>query len=105
MKRNKELILFSLTMFCMTSIFLTGMYLLHIQKMEEYKVKYAQIDRTMAIVGKVTGKTYANEKYTLEIGGYGKFLVSRDVWDKARVGDIMPLEIHEQVDKLQSVGG
>lgn len=102
---SKEFKLTVLTILCITLITILGMWMFHTQKMEEYKLKYTQADRIMAIVGKVTGKTYANEKYTLEIGGYGKFLVSRDVWDKARVGDIMPLEIHEQVDKLQSVGG
>lgn len=94
-----------ITILCMTTIFIYGMYLLHIQKMEEYKLSYEKADRIMAVIGKVTGKTYANEKYTIEVGGYGKFLVSRDIWDKTRVGDIMPLEIYEQVVALQSVGG
>lgn len=103
--KDKEFKLTVLTILCITLITILGMWMFHTQKMEEYKLKYTQADRIMAIVGKVTGKTYANEKYTLEIGGYGKFLVSKEVWDKAQVNNIMPLEVYEQVVALQSVGG
>lgn len=56
-------------------------------------------------IGKVTGKTLTGNKYTIEVGGYGKFIVSYDVWQKAVVGDDVPDEVRQEVRKLQSVGG
>lgn len=90
---------------CITLITIFGMCLLHVQKLEENKLKYEHGDRIMAVIGKITGKTYSNNKYTLEIGGYGKFLVPKEVWDKAQINGLMPIEVYEQVVALQSVGG
>lgn len=48
--------------------------------------------------GKVTGKTLTGNKYTLDIGGYGKFIVSHEVWQKAVVGDDMPDEVRDRLE-------
>ena len=56
-------------------------------------------------VGKVTGKTLTGNKYTLSIGGYGKFIVTHDVWQKAVVGGDMPEEVRQKVNELERPGG
>lgn len=43
-----------------------------------------------AMSGKVTGKEIVNGKYTLDCGIYGKFLVTKEVYDQTDVGDEIP---------------
>lgn len=43
-----------------------------------------------AMSGKVTGKEIVNGKYTLDCGVYGKFLVTKEVYDSVQVGDEIP---------------
>ena len=40
-----------------------------------------------AMIGKVTGKAIVDGKYTLDCGVYGKFLVSKEIYDSIEVGD------------------
>lgn len=43
--------------------------------------------------GTVTGKEIVNGKYTLDCGIYGKFLVTKEVYDQTEVGDPIPDEL------------
>ncbi|RRD29620.1 DUF1372 family protein, partial [Streptococcus minor] len=50
-----------------------------------------QVDNAgSAMSGKVTGKEIVNGKYTLDCGIYGKFLVTKEVYDSVQVGDEIP---------------
>lgn len=50
-----------------------------------------QVDNAgAAMVGKVTGKEIVNGKHTLDCGVYGKFLVTKEVYDRTDVGDEIP---------------
>lgn len=40
--------------------------------------------------GTVTGKAIVDGKYTLDCGIYGKFLVTKEVYDSVQVGDEIP---------------
>lgn len=43
-----------------------------------------------AMSGIVTGKEIVDGKYTLDCGIYGKFLVTKEVYDSMQVGDEIP---------------
>lgn len=40
--------------------------------------------------GKITGKEMVGKLYTLDCGPYGKFLVNKEQYDSANVGDDIP---------------
>ena len=42
------------------------------------------------MIGKVTGKAIVDGKYTLDCGVYGKFLVTKELYDSVQVGDPIP---------------
>ena len=42
------------------------------------------------LVGKITAKEVIEGKYTVEAGPYGKFLVSKEIYDSIEVGDDIP---------------
>lgn len=46
--------------------------------------------------GKVTGKEKINDLYTIDCGGYGKFLVSKEQYDQVNVGDDIPSYLKER---------
>ena len=46
-----------------------------------------------AMIGKVTGKAIVDGKYTLDCGVYGKFLVTKELYDSVNVGDEIPEEL------------
>ena len=50
------------------------------------------------LVGKITAKEVIEGKYTVEAGPYGKFLVSKEIYDSIEVGDDIP-EILKGVSK------
>lgn len=50
------------------------------------------------LVGKITAKEVIEGKYTVEAGPYGKFLVSKEIYDSIEVGDDIP-EILKGVGK------
>ena len=43
-----------------------------------------------SIVGKVTDKEIIEGRYTLTVGAYGKFLVTKEQFDSIHVGDEIP---------------
>ncbi|HFU3947058.1 TPA: DUF1372 family protein [Streptococcus suis] len=44
----------------------------------------------VTMVGKVTGKGIIDGHYYVEVGPYGKFLVTREQYDEIEIGDEMP---------------
>ncbi|WP_018166020.1 DUF1372 family protein [Streptococcus minor] len=53
-----------------------------------------QVDNAgAAMIGKVTGKAIVDGKHTLDCGIYGKFLVTKEVYDSVQVGDDIPEEL------------
>ena len=46
-----------------------------------------------AMIGKVTGKAIVDGKYTLDCGVYGRFLVTKELYDSVQVGDEIPEEL------------
>lgn len=49
-----------------------------------------QLDKSVNLHGKVTGKSMVGKLYTLDCGAYGKFLVSKEQYDSVNVGDDIP---------------
>lgn len=62
---------------------------IHIKKLEEKKpmVIYKTDNAGAEIFGKVVEKKRHGKLYTLTIRDYGVFVVTKDVYDKVRVGD------------------
>lgn len=53
-------------------------------------------DNAVELHGKVTGKSMVGKLYTLDCGAYGKFLVSKEQYDSAQVGDDIPSYLKER---------
>nr|WP_229676515.1 DUF1372 family protein [Streptococcus himalayensis] len=63
------------------------------KKLERSKVIVYNVDNRgglMDSVGKVTGKQIIEGHYTITIGAYGKFLVTKEQYDSIKVGDDAP---------------
>jgi hypothetical protein len=45
---------------------------------------------SMDVLGKITDKEVIEGKYTVTVGGYGKFLVTQEQYDAIKVGDPIP---------------
>ena len=62
---------------------------IHIKKLEEKKpiVVYKADNQGAEIFGKVVEKGRHGKLYTLTIRDYGVFVVTKDVYDKVRLGD------------------
>lgn len=52
---------------------------------------------SMDVLGKITDKEVIEGKYTVTVGGYGKFLVTQEQYEAIKVGDPIP-------DYLKGVG-
>ena len=67
------------------------------RQVAELKAKPAiiyQVDNAGGLmIGKVTGKAIVDGKYTLDCGEYGKFLVTKELYDSVNVGDGIPEEL------------
>lgn len=62
---------------------------IHIKKLEEKKpiVVYKADNQGAEIFGKVVEKGRHGKLYTVTIRDYGIFVVTREQWDKVKVGD------------------
>jgi len=62
---------------------------IHIKKLETKRpiVVYKADNQGAEIFGKVVEKGRHGKLYTVTIRGYGIFVVTKDQWDKVRVGD------------------
>lgn len=45
---------------------------------------------SMDVLGKITDKEVIDGKYTVTVGGYGKFLVTQEQYEAIKVGDPIP---------------
>ena len=67
------------------------------RQVAELKAKPAiiyQVDNAGGLmIGKVTGKAIVDSKYTLDCGVYGKFIVTKELYDSVQVGDEIPEEL------------
>lgn len=45
---------------------------------------------SMDVLGKITDKEVIDGKYTVTVGGYGKFLVTEEQYESIKVGDEIP---------------
>ena len=50
-----------------------------------------QLDKSVNLHGKITGKQMIGNIYTLDCGAYGKFLVNKEQYDSVQVGDDIPI--------------
>ena len=73
------------------------------RQVAELKAKPAivyQVDSAGGLmVGKVTGKAIVDGKHTLDCGVYGKFLVTKELYDSVQVGDEIPNELRGRKQK------
>ena len=81
------------------AIMLVAVYRIDVleRQVAELKAKPAiiyQVDNAGgAMIGKVTGKAIVDGKYTLDCGIYGKFLITKELYDSVNVGDEIPDEV------------
>ena len=81
------------------AILLVAVYRIDVleRQVAELKAKPAiiyQVDNACgAMIGNVTGKAIVDGKYTLDCGVYGKFLVTKELYDSVNVGDEIPDEV------------
>lgn len=60
-------------------------------KAQQPKIIIHKVDNAGgSIVGKVTDKEIIEGRYTITIGAYGKFLVTKEQYDSVAVGDDVP---------------
>ncbi|MCI6871590.1 MAG: DUF1372 family protein [Streptococcus hyointestinalis] len=60
-------------------------------KTQQPKIIIHKVDNAGAsIVGKVTDKEIIEGRYTLTIGAYGRFLVTKEQYESVAVGDDVP---------------
>ena len=53
-----------------------------------------QVDNAgSAMIGKVTGKAIVDGKHALDCGVYGKFLVTKELYESVQIGDEIPDEL------------
>ncbi|WP_277295666.1 DUF1372 family protein [Streptococcus hyointestinalis] len=66
-------------------------HLRHQLKTQQTKIIIHEVDNAGAsIVGKVTDKEIIEGRYTLTVGAYGKFLVTKEQYESVAVGDDVP---------------
>ena len=92
----KEIVKFAASMI-LVSLATAGMIYMSYQlgyqiaKDEQQPVIIYQVDNAgTEMHGKVTGKEIVDGKHTLDCGIYGKFLVTKEVYDSVEVGDPIP---------------
>lgn len=49
-----------------------------------------QLDKSVNLHGKITGKQMIGNLYTIDCGAYGKFLVTQEQYESLKVGDDIP---------------
>ena len=65
-----------------------------VEQLEERKlITIHRVDNaggSMDVLGKITDKEVIEGKYTVTVGGYGKFLVTKSQYDNLEIGDDIP---------------
>lgn len=66
-------------------------HLRHQLKTQQPKIIIHKVDNAGAdMVGKVTDKEIIEGRYTITVGAYGRFLVTKEQYDSVAVGDDVP---------------
>lgn len=68
-------------------------------KLDQSRVVIYKVDNrggAMDTVGKVTDKQVVEGHYTVTIGAYGKFLVTKEQYDSINIGDDVPEYLKER---------
>ncbi|HEL2736457.1 TPA: DUF1372 family protein [Streptococcus suis] len=91
----KEAIKFVMVMLVLTfAISMSAIYKLkkQVEQLESRQpVIIYQVDNAgVTMVGKVTGKDIIDGRYYVEIGAYGKFLVTKGQFEMIKIGDDIP---------------
>ncbi|MGU7993181.1 DUF1372 family protein [Streptococcus suis] len=91
----KEAIKFVMVMLVLAfAISMSAIYKLkkQVEQLEARKpVIIYQVDNAgVTMVGKVTGKDIIDGRYYVEIGAYGKFLVTKGQFEMIKIGDDIP---------------
>ncbi|HGA1413462.1 TPA: DUF1372 family protein [Streptococcus suis] len=94
MKENDPLILVTLCLVIALFAAVTEVKVLReqVKRLEEREmVIIHKVDNVgVTMVGKVTGKDIIDGRYYVEIGAYGKFLVTREQFHEIEIGQEMP---------------
>ena len=88
-------------MWMIKRLFVLAILLIAAYRIDELKQQVAELKARPAIVyqvdnagglmiGKVTGKAIVDGKYTLDCGPYGKFLVTKELYESVQIGDEIP---------------
>ena len=88
-------------MWMIKRLFVLGLLLMAAYRIDVLERQVAELKARPAIIyqvdnagglmiGKVTGKAIVDGKYTLDCGVYGKFLVTRELYEAIKVGDLIP---------------
>ncbi|HEM3702194.1 TPA: DUF1372 family protein [Streptococcus suis] len=81
--------------YILLSIVLTPLVVIHkldklSEKLKQPIIIYRVDNAGTEMIGKVTDKGIIDGHYYVEVGPYGKFLVTREQYDSVNVGDDMP---------------
>ena len=55
-----------------------------------FKVALIALGLSTAMVGKISNKQVIDRHYTVTVGGYGNFLVTKGQYEAVKVGDEIP---------------
>ena len=68
-----------------------------VQQVQELKERrpiiYTADNQGSVVIGRVIAKTQDKHGYTIDVEGYGKFLLSREDWERVDVGEIATQDI------------
>ena len=73
------------------NIFILGFVIGYFAPHDEQRPIVYQVDNAGAqMVGKITDKEIIDGRYTVTAGPYGKFLVTKEQYERLKIGDEMP---------------
>ena len=68
-----------------------------VQQVQELKERrpiiYTADNQGSVVLGRVTAKVQDSHGYTIDVEGYGKFLLTREDWEQVDVGEIVTQDI------------
>lgn len=68
-----------------------------VQQVQELKERrpiiYTADNQGSVVLGRVTAKVQDSHGYTIDVEGYGKFLLDRETWEQVDVGEIATQDI------------
>ena len=91
-------------MWIIKRLFIIAILLVAVYRIDVLEKQVAELKARPAIIyqvdnaggemlGNVTGKAIVDGKYTLDCGVYGKFIVTKELYESVNVGDEIPDEV------------